>query len=70
MSQKQEPTKAKIIKDNDDKVLVANYRSGGYRKYHEDPDCKYVTENHEVWDIDLADAWDVEPCKGCTNPQI
>jgi len=62
--------KYKEVKNNDNKVFVANHRSGGKRKYHQDEDCEYITENHEVWEIDLVEAWEIDACKSCTNTKI
>lgn len=48
----------------DGKVLVKN-SSGARRKRHTDPDCRYVTEDHDEWDEELAIAWGYEECLEC-----
>lgn len=69
MTQKEKMSKRDKVRENEDKVFVANYRSGGKRKYHQYAECEYVTDNHDVWDIDLAKAWDVAECKSCSSNQ-
>lgn len=46
-------------------VLVPNSRSGGKRKFHTDPDCQYVTDNHTEWERSMAEEWGLEKCSKC-----
>lgn len=55
------------VRDNPNKVLVTTAKSGGARKYHDDPDCKYVNHNHNIWPRSLVNSWDYDPCKNCTQ---
>lgn len=47
-------------------VWVTGHKSGGKRKFHPDPDCRYVTDSHEEWDRELAEAW-FDKCDNCDS---
>lgn len=47
------------------KVLVPSHRSGGKRKFHTDPECQYVTEDHTEWDRETAESWGFDKCVKC-----
>lgn len=48
-------------------VLVANSKTGGGRKWHDDPNCRYLTDRHREWDKDEAEAWGYEKCQRCAG---
>lgn len=48
-------------------VLVSGCKTGGDRKYHTNPDCRYLTNKHKEWDKDLAEAWEIPQCKLCAG---
>lgn len=52
--------------DEPEKVMVANSKTGGSRKFHVDCDCRYVTDGHREWDYDMALAWGWEACEKCS----
>lgn len=59
-----------VSEDNslpEDKVLVADHKTGGKRSFHTDPDCRYVSNTHKEWKRELAESWGFTHCKLCSN---
>lgn len=50
-------------------VWVGHWGNGGERVYHEDSDCRFVSDRHNEWRKETAEAWEMQPCKYC-SPEV
>lgn len=41
--------------------------SDGSRVYHTDPACRYVTKTMQTWERTMAEAWELRPCRRCSE---